>query len=323
MSKSTVRNKITGYIATTLKSRQEFKPLIGTYIDRAKAEPLHLKNNTVKEQFIKLLKIAMAKTNFGKAKNFGEVNPNSLFVKFVEFVHGKMGLNLLSKKIKIWFNENNGKADHDFSFRFRGKESFLFMRNFPELILLIFKSVTKEDVKLRLSQIHFQCICLRKIHSLSVRIIDFDKAMANEMELVGRKLFKASCLFEQKVSPSLWTVCNISPTHARVCLESYSLGLGCNTMEGREQKHQTISKYSENTTYQNRWPLIFRHEFVQLIFLRENGFDNNRYNKRIRPYIPLLSKLSCSECVMDLASEDASCFLCSSACYKKVKTVIG
>ena len=82
MSKSTVRNKITGYIATTLKSGQEFKPLIGTYIDRAKAEPLHLKNNTVKEQFIKLLKIAMAKTNFGKAKNFGEVNPNSLFYFF-------------------------------------------------------------------------------------------------------------------------------------------------------------------------------------------------------------------------------------------------
>ena len=28
-------------------------------------------------------------------------------------------------------------------------------------------------------------------------------------------------------------------------------------MEGREQKHKKISKYAENTTIQNRWPVIF------------------------------------------------------------------
>ena len=38
-------------------------------------------------------------------------------------------------------------------------------------------------------------------------------------------------------------------------------------MEGREQKHQKNSKYAENTTEQNRWPLIFRHEFILLIHL--------------------------------------------------------
>ena len=63
------------------------------------------------------------------------------------------------------------------------------------------------------------------------------------------------------------------------------MGLGCNTMEGREQKHQMISKYAENSTYQNSWPMIFRHEYIQLIYLRENGYDNVSYTKKSVNYI--------------------------------------
>ena len=60
----------------------------------------------------------------------------------------------------------------------------------------------------------------------------------------------------------------------------YNMGLGWNTMEGREKKHQMIAKYAGNTTYQNRWPLNFRHEYMQLIYLRENGYDNVKYIKK-------------------------------------------
>jgi len=84
-AKVTARNKFTTFISTKLKSRQEFEPLIDTFLDRAKAEPLHLKNNTIKEQFMKLLKIAMALTNFGKAKSFNDVCKNTVFVKFAMF----------------------------------------------------------------------------------------------------------------------------------------------------------------------------------------------------------------------------------------------
>jgi len=177
-------------------------------------------------------------------------------------------------------------------------------------------------VKLRLLQINFQCIQLRQIHSLSVRITDFDRELLQKMEIAGRKLFKACCLFDQKVSPSMWTVCNVSPAHAKLCFEDYTFGLGCNTMEGKEQKHQIISKYAENTTYQNRWPLIFRHEYIQLIFLRENGFDKKRYTKRIRPYISPASENTCTECSLSLAEYWISCVLCSSTYYKNVKKMI-
>ena len=109
--------------------------------------------------------------------------------------------------------------------------------------------------------------------------------------------------------------------HAKVCYDSYSFGLGCNTMKGREQKHQAISKYANNTTYQNRWQQIFRHEYIHLIHLRENGFDKLRYNKKHAPYIPQVEiDQHCRDCCLALLS--GSCELCSSDIMKRVLEVI-
>ena len=44
----TVRQRLVDYISDTLRCRQEEEPLIGAYIDLAKYEPLHGKNNVVK-----------------------------------------------------------------------------------------------------------------------------------------------------------------------------------------------------------------------------------------------------------------------------------
>ena len=64
------------------------------------------------------------------------------------------------------------------------------------------------------------------------------------------------------ISPSLWVFCNIAPHHAKEALLLYGLGLGINSMEACEQKHQKIKKYAENTTFQTKWPMIFKHEFL-------------------------------------------------------------
>ena len=81
-------------------------------------------------------------------------------------------------------------------------------------------------------------------------------------------------------------------------------------MEGREQKHQSIAKYAENTTHQNRWPLIFRHEFIQLIYLHEHGFDNVRYNKRSVSYVPSVDDSCCLKCCLKLTMETKKCRFC-------------
>ena len=48
------REKVTQWVAKR-KSRQESIPLVGQYIDRAKADPLHIKNNCVQFMFCQLL----------------------------------------------------------------------------------------------------------------------------------------------------------------------------------------------------------------------------------------------------------------------------
>ena len=49
------------------------------------------------------------------------------------------------------------------------------------------------------------------------------------------------------------------------------MGLGINTMEGRDAKHFTLAKFTHNTQFSNRWAEVFKHEYVSLFWLREKG----------------------------------------------------
>ena len=89
----------------------------------------------------------------------------------------------------------------------------------------------------------------------------------------------------------------------------------CNTMEGREQKHQLIKKYSEKAMFQNRWDFIFRHEFIQTVYLRENGFDNVKYTTRPHKYIPDILD---GQCDCSLQFIDNKCQICGNQLMKEV-----
>ena len=91
----------------------------------------------------------------------------------------------------------------------------------------------------------------------------------------------------------------VAPHHAKHLFHKLGFGLGINTMEGREQKHQQITKYSKNTTHQNRWADIFRHEYMQLIYLRGSGFDFKKYQQSKTTYI-LKHKIALCECLLPL-----------------------
>ena len=115
---------------------------------------------------------------------------------------------------------------------------------------------------------------------------------------------------KKSVSPSMWCFSQVAPHHCSRLLNDFNLGLGINSMEGREQKHQKISMYAENTTVQKRWEYIFRHEFIQLVYLRENGFDTVRYRKRCVRYVP---ELLDGHCQCSLKLKNLKCELCDSA----------
>ena len=207
-----------------------------------------------------------------------------------------MYCNFLTKKLTQWYNEKCGKTGEQFTFRFRGKESLCYFKYFPELCLLMLQNIKSDVVSEQVLQVFHCSILLRRITSYIVRIEDFESSMLAELSSDCLKLFKSCCIFFKRISPSLWTYCQIAPVHCEDTFSSYGYGLGCNTMEGREQKHQVIAQYAHNTTVKNRWRQIFRHEFIHLIHLRENGFDQKKYCKTKNRYIPEPTDTSCKNC---------------------------
>ena len=86
---STAHSKLLAFIAKDLRSRQYQFPRVGKYIDVKKQEPLHLKNNTIKERFMILFKIVMAESRLRSVKSFKDVLGNSLLRTFVSFLRKK------------------------------------------------------------------------------------------------------------------------------------------------------------------------------------------------------------------------------------------
>lgn len=276
---STKRTELTKYIAK-LKSRQEFVPLIGPYIDIARCEPLHLKNNVAKELFEKLFNVVLVEAQISPNTSFLEISENNVLKKFLLMVKTKMNCNQLFKKLKQWINESKTKLNATaFSFRFRGHESYSYIKKFQILILAV-KEWTNSTLHSRLMQIFYQSLAFRELVSLSTRIVDFDDEYINDFEVAGRKLFCSCSIHDARISPSCWVLCNVAPSHAADILNTYGFGLGINTMEGREQKHQQIKRYSDNSTVQHRWEYVFRHEYVQTVFLRKQGHDDTTYRKK-------------------------------------------
>jgi hypothetical protein len=46
--------------------------------------------------------------------------------------------------------------------------------------------------------------------------------------------------------------------------QAYGMGLGLNSMEGREAKHIAIVKHAANTIYACRWEQVFHHKYLHI-----------------------------------------------------------
>ena len=80
-SLKTARTHLTTFISKELKSRQEEIPLVGEFIDCATCEPLHLKNNTVKEMFMKVLNAVLYQANISSdIKRYKELYTCTKFI---------------------------------------------------------------------------------------------------------------------------------------------------------------------------------------------------------------------------------------------------
>lgn len=163
---------------------------------------------------------------------------------------------------------------------------------FPQLLLKIEKFIVSDKWRKRLVIIFYELLLLRSLVSFSVRVTDITQEKINEMKNCAAKLYHLCCLYEN-ITPSLWTFLIVAPVHSQQMFTNLGLGLGANSMEGREQKHQVIKKYMKNTTVQQRWEYVFRHEFISTVYLRENGFDDLGYCKKTISYHPIVTNNHC------------------------------
>ena len=105
----TKRSKVTAFIASN-KSRQQFKPLIGKFIDRAHVDPLHLKNNACQHiHKIKLYEAIQKSSVDSNVTNMREVPKDAPLLKYVQALKCECQLSRLANKVTRWFNE--AKAD--------------------------------------------------------------------------------------------------------------------------------------------------------------------------------------------------------------------
>ena len=202
--------------------------------------------------------------------SFSGLPNNCALVKYVEALWSKCNLSRLANKIVRWFSDTKGSGK-EFDYRFTGRDSRFFLYNFMYLIDLL----DSDSQGLEKNYCHVQafiCLCLRDIVSYFSRLEISDEEVG-KLKALCLDYFRANCLYQAKVNPTVWTIGHVVPAHTLDMKKKYGLGLGLNSMEGREAKHIAIAKYSTNTNYHKRWEQIFLHEFVSLIWLRGRGYN--------------------------------------------------
>jgi hypothetical protein len=102
------------------------------------------------------------------------------------------------------------------------------------------------------------------------------------------------------------------PAHAKEMKLKYNMGFGLDFMEGREAKHISISRYSNNTNYQKRWEQVFMHEFVSLIWLREKGYNTIKPTTSSKlSYVPKrVTEPSYCDCGLNKDMDCSKCRFC-------------
>ena len=129
----TKRSKITDFVAKQ-NNRQEFLPLLGSYIDKAHVEPLHLKNNAWQYYVKAVLTEAIRKSKLpADCKKFSEVPLDSPFAQVITALQTEVKTRRLADKTKQWFHESQGSGA-DLHYRFTRKDSRCFSHKVMRLI---------------------------------------------------------------------------------------------------------------------------------------------------------------------------------------------
>ena len=101
------RREVTKHIAKA-ESRQEFEPLVGKIIDRAKVEPPHLKNSAWQ---LFVMKHALSLSDVSNCETVHGIPPTSVFGRYYSCIRFTIKATRLTKKIRKWLEERMKNQD--------------------------------------------------------------------------------------------------------------------------------------------------------------------------------------------------------------------
>ena len=124
----------------------------------------------------------------------------------------------------------------------------------------------------------FVGIQLRNATSRFTRIC-IDATVLQELKDSCRNYFNACSLLLDKVTPTVWTVGYAIPFHAELLFKKFGVGLGMNSMQGREAKHIRIAQFSKHETLTARWTSVLKHDYITSVWLRKQEPSTVEYHK--------------------------------------------
>ena len=112
--------------------------------------------------------------------------------------------------------------------------------------MLLLDSVSREsdppETKLKIATLAYCGLQLRDAVSLFSRV-EITESMVAKLKIACQNFFNANSLLP-RVSPTVWTIGYAIPYHVQILYEKYGLGLGLNSMQGREAKHVKPGQYA-------------------------------------------------------------------------------
>ena len=178
----------------------------------------------------------------GGCNELDKLPVDSPFIFYLSCLRNNFGLTRLVKKVKKWFTEGRKKS---FDFRFTGKET----KKMCHKYMLLLDSVSSEsnplETKLKIATLPNCGLQLRDAVSLFSRV-EITESMVAKLKISCQNFFNDNFLL-LRVSPTVWTIGYAIPYHVQILYEKYGLGLGLNSMQGREAKHVKLGQYARLT----------------------------------------------------------------------------
>lgn len=277
-----------------MQSRQEHLPVLGKYCEKVFVEPLHLKNNACQQlnklvlfEFLKRTEEKLLKKPFHDAGFMA-----SPIGQYLDCLKNKMKAGKFHIRLCRWLRETkinlSGGGTPDCTIRFTGEDSMKFCVGFPCLTKVLDETSDTPEKKFRQLRLHYAWTLLREAIGLWSKV-KFSSGELEQLKYLCELYHAFHVLFFEKAALTTWHIGYAVPHHAELIYNKFGVGLGINTMQGREAKHQQIAMYAKFATPQDKWKCVFRHEYVQLYWLRENDMlaeakemarkhDNSKYH---------------------------------------------